>query len=504
MPKPALVSHELSHPRTIPQSPSAVPALNGIKRGYGKLGNHQADCAFMPTKRVRTEPVLARITETRQTRPSLAARKQSSVLPPLRVLPLSPKSTHSQSLDSDLHASRRGGQELQSEQCSTNEIIETTTAPPRCPGQHLTPVGIRSSPEDRSSRTTGRMDHIGLTTTKESFTQTTPGLLDVQTPVDSPNTAEELEAKIAELEQRLIQAELVKKDFASALESSELEKQRRRKEAIVQVRLEDKEANESAPLHQRQEARASEQDLQAERLVRGPTLRNHNIKPMFNNAADVLLENFRPQWQRQDGKESIAGPDDPHRQQLESQGVVFESDSDSDSWPEVPPSRPKPPLRDPFRLRSKNSLNLFEVAPEYLLDSSFFDYGAKKTEIRSRPRRKATFGKLLSSSRQERGFNAHDEISGNMSLGAILVPVPSGEEDIDHEGDAIMPDAERPEGERLQEVSLRDFFGLPDDPIPIMDSDGQLAYRDGVRHADGHLPRAKQIFKVGGIPGQLG
>ncbi|MCJ1435495.1 hypothetical protein MMC27_004869 [Xylographa pallens] len=56
------------------------------------------------------------------------------------------------------------------------------------------------------------------------------------------------------------------------------------------------------------------------------------------------------------------------------------------------------------------------------------------------------------------------------------------------------------------ERALRAFdkaIGLPQNPIPIR-VDGMLAYRDGTRDANGRLPRAKNLFKVGrNVPGEL-
>ncbi|MCJ1283902.1 hypothetical protein MMC26_003233 [Xylographa opegraphella] len=56
------------------------------------------------------------------------------------------------------------------------------------------------------------------------------------------------------------------------------------------------------------------------------------------------------------------------------------------------------------------------------------------------------------------------------------------------------------------ERALRAFdkaLGLPQNPIPVR-IDGMLAYRDGTRDANGRLPRAKQLFKVGrNVPGEL-
>ncbi|MCJ1315093.1 hypothetical protein MMC15_000409 [Xylographa vitiligo] len=56
------------------------------------------------------------------------------------------------------------------------------------------------------------------------------------------------------------------------------------------------------------------------------------------------------------------------------------------------------------------------------------------------------------------------------------------------------------------ERALRAFdkaIGLPQNPIPVR-VDGSLAYRDGTRDANGRLPRAKNLFKVGrNVPGEL-
>ncbi|MCJ1389223.1 hypothetical protein MMC18_002079 [Xylographa bjoerkii] len=56
------------------------------------------------------------------------------------------------------------------------------------------------------------------------------------------------------------------------------------------------------------------------------------------------------------------------------------------------------------------------------------------------------------------------------------------------------------------ERALREFdkaIGLPENPIPVR-VDGMLAYRDGTRDANGRLPRAKNLFKVGrNVPGEL-
>ncbi|MCJ1403457.1 hypothetical protein MMC11_006680 [Xylographa trunciseda] len=58
----------------------------------------------------------------------------------------------------------------------------------------------------------------------------------------------------------------------------------------------------------------------------------------------------------------------------------------------------------------------------------------------------------------------------------------------------------------MNEKAVREFdkaVGLPQNPIPVR-VDGMLAYRDGTRDANGRLPRAKNLFKVGrNVPGEL-
>jgi len=51
---------------------------------------------------------------------------------------------------------------------------------------------------------------------------------------------------------------------------------------------------------------------------------------------------------------------------------------------------------------------------------------------------------------------------------------------------------EKDDGEEFE--TLDEFFDFPANVIPII-SEGQLAYRDGMRNDDGRLRRAREVFK---------
>ena len=373
----------------------------------------------------------------------------------------------------------------------TDKLEETSTTSLPVIGQ------VTEAPEatDRADQHTSAIEVIAAIppSPSQGASQNTHGAL---------QESEILRKKLAALEQHVremeVKGKVLQQEKEVAIEEVRQASDKAKNDAIKKARQQMRKENEAARLL----------DRRAEGLERQPKIARtselaQNADIDKNHASLVGT----PLGERRDGLVHIADRNDHHRQQLEASGVVFDSDSDSDSLPEVPPPKSRPLRRDALWQRPKQSLDLFEVAPQYHQDRRFFDAEAKKAEIRSRPRRKATFGKVLAASRPERGDYVHHEIHRGMSPTLVKVPQDDDEEDEENDDETRHEDASgermsgpgQVRGERLLQMPLKDFWGLPDNPIATLATDGQLAYRDGTRNAAGKLSRAKQIFKVGRI-----
>ncbi|KAF2184271.1 hypothetical protein K469DRAFT_750901 [Zopfia rhizophila CBS 207.26] len=125
--------------------------------------------------------------------------------------------------------------------------------------------------------------------------------------------------------------------------------------------------------------------------------------------------------------------------------------------------------------------DFFTAFPEFSTQMTTSEREKKIEQIKKRPSRKATFGKRLAFARIHRK-DVHDELSWyrkttySHSLGQVQ---DCGVEMQDN-----------------QVETFRDIMDLPENAIPMVAPDGQLAFRDGVM-VNGRLPRPKVIYKVG-------
>ena len=181
-----------------------------------------------------------------------------------------------------------------------------------------------------------------------------------------------------------------------------------------------------------------------------------------------------------------------HKRALEVRGVIFESDSDDESSPDLPKRTYKQPPRDPLWQRPKISKDLFEVAPKYLQENSVSDafLEAKKREIAARPSRKQTFGKTLGLKVADRQLDRHQTV--NRRLEERMMKISILEESNEGSSD------EHIDMERTLERSYEEVIGMPKEATPFVHKDkGQLAFRDGTTLRDGRVTRAKDVFLVG-------
>jgi hypothetical protein len=136
-------------------------------------------------------------------------------------------------------------------------------------------------------------------------------------------------------------------------------------------------------------------------------------------------------------------------------------------------------------VRSQLVTDFHNEWPEYR-EENVLDEQAKVAEIAKRPTRKQMFGKPALGSRLR---------VREPSVDAPTIPINVSPEKRARSF-VIDPDNpypwEKDAGEEFE--TLDEFFDFPVNAIPII-SEGQLAYRDGMRHDDGRLRRAREVFK---------
>jgi len=467
----------------------------------------------MPPKKIRKASSSVNATVMRQSRPSSAARKQTSKQPSLRA------SSHTATTEVSSIPARTfddNASEMQAPQSLSSEAQKLSGADVMMRIPAVESLRCLKDVDDRKKARSPGRPQGPVTVPEADNDMLTAGPQTSSTASLSGDTKGEhedltaLQTKLRVLENQLAQETLEKK---GAIEEARKHRELAKKDALEKARLNSKqeqaETMEKGREPGRTESRKQSDAVYARERKYADSLEMEVVaRPSLDcipETSPVLaMVDTKPVWQRQDGVFHTAGRGDPHRQQLEERGVVFESDSESDSLPEVPPLKSKPPYRDPLRQRPTDSWDLFDVAPQYHSDQWFFDADAKRAEIKTRSRRKATFGKALTASRHDRGEKVHHEIERETSPMLIKVPITCNvEEALDTDSEKTIRDAPVMSVESLKEISIKDYFGLPDDPIPLLASDGQLAYRDGTRNAFGKLSRAKQVFKVGRSMGQL-
>ncbi|KAI9827065.1 MAG: hypothetical protein M1819_007057 [Sarea resinae] len=169
-------------------------------------------------------------------------------------------------------------------------------------------------------------------------------------------------------------------------------------------------------------------------------------------------------------------------------------------------------------------VNFFEEYPKFKPNSMFFDAEAKMEEIKARPSRKQTFGKLLASARTFRK-NVHCEVERGLPMPhrAYAYDHESGNDENgerDSEEEVSARRSRRIKGSRSAGVpvaatepqyklssgenndagpplAFEELIGMPKNPIPVL-HERKLAFRDGTLGANGQLPRAKAFYPISG------
>ncbi|KAF2692183.1 hypothetical protein K458DRAFT_10977 [Lentithecium fluviatile CBS 122367] len=139
--------------------------------------------------------------------------------------------------------------------------------------------------------------------------------------------------------------------------------------------------------------------------------------------------------------------------------------------------------RDPPGTRREASFSKAfpELARPSIATMSDADIKKKIEEIKSRPSRKAKWGKRLAFARLHRQ-DVHDETDGAWKP---RFPVETRHQNAEDGDDDVQDSAE----------NLKDIFDMPKNPILILHND-QLAFRDGTL-INGKLPRSRVVYKVG-------
>jgi hypothetical protein len=146
-----------------------------------------------------------------------------------------------------------------------------------------------------------------------------------------------------------------------------------------------------------------------------------------------------------------------------------------------PPTAENPDRHVPTD-QSQLAPSLYEEWPEYRQPT--FDEHDKLAEIRARPRKKQLFGELAPYLHKT-----------PLDFTAITSPEKRSRKMVDPTAtDPYFWENPDIDPTRQEYDSLEDFFDFPRNVVPIV-SEGQLAYRDGTKGADGGLPRAREIFK---------
>jgi hypothetical protein len=136
-------------------------------------------------------------------------------------------------------------------------------------------------------------------------------------------------------------------------------------------------------------------------------------------------------------------------------------------------------------VRNQLITSFYSEWPEYH-EENIFDEQAKVAEIIKRPTRKQMFGKPALCSRLR-----VRERSAEVPAIPVMVSPEKRTRSFIVDPDNPYP-WEKDDGEEFE--TLDEFFDFPANVIPII-SEGQLAYRDGMRNDDGRLRRAREVFK---------
>lgn len=182
---------------------------------------------------------------------------------------------------------------------------------------------------------------------------------------------------------------------------------------------------------------------------------------------------------------------DDHIEQMKAEGVQFEEDSDSESGCPQNVDVSRRENREISCQYQRCSSRLTQFSPGYFLSS--FDREAKISEIAARPRRKKTFKRVLPlrhSGREntptQRAFEVRDE--AKLKFTSTHCEANRKDSGVDY----------MEEEEELVEDygTWSEFVGIPKVFVPTLTTEKELAFRDGLRDANGRLPRAREVFKV--------
>jgi hypothetical protein len=333
---------------------------------------------------------------------------------------------------------------------------------------------------------------------------TAPGAIATKTPVplDELIELERLKKQVALLEKSNIE-EKEALDEARRLRIEEKERADRLDEELQEIKARNREAIKSSQEEQKQIAALftrskTELDVDTQnetsrslQLAKRSMNRSKHARRQssmdFDGVSEASIQSpLRPKEARREKEEMKLMRD------MKARGILFESDSDSDDGPEVPPPTPFKPPKDPLWRPLKSSRDLFEVAPQYQQENLFFDLEAKRREIASRPSRKQTFGKLLALCDRERGTaNVHRDVHRGLPPKMVRTRVVDTTEDMD-------PFREFAPTKEV-EMSLEEFLGVPENALLCTTTTGQLAYRDAVLDQWGKLRRVPddEKFEIG-------
>jgi hypothetical protein len=333
---------------------------------------------------------------------------------------------------------------------------------------------------------------------------TAPGTIVTKTPVPLGDLIEleRLRKQVAFLEKSSIE-EKEALDEARRLRVEEKERADRLNEELQEIKARNGEARKPSQEEQKQIAAIftrSKNDLDVDtqhetsrslQLAKRSMNRSKHVRRQpsidFDGVSEASTQSpLRPKEAKRDKDEIKLVRD------MKARGILFESDSDSDDGPEVPPPTPFKPPKDPLWRPLKSSRDLFEVAPQYQQENLFFDLEAKRREIASRPSRKQTFGKVLALCDRERGTaNVHRDVHRSLPPRMVRTRVVDTTEDID-------PFRESAPTKEV-EMSLEEFLGVPENALLCTTTTGQLAYRDAVPDQWGKLRRVPddEKFEIG-------
>jgi hypothetical protein len=356
-----------------------------------------------------------------------------------------------------------------------------------------------TSPQQMSS-SSGKENPVTI-----ARSNTAPGTIVTKTPVplDELIELERLRKQVALLEKSNI-GEKEALDEARRLRVEEKERADRLNEELQEIKARNREeARKPSQEEQKQIAAIftrskNELDVDTQhetsrslQLAKRSTNRSKHVRRQpsidFDGASEASIQSpLRPKEAKRDKDEIKLVRD------MKARGILFESDSDSDDGPEVPPPTPFKPPKDPLWRPLKSSRDLFEVAPQYQQENLFVDLEAKRREIASRPSRKQTFGKVLALCDRERGTaNVHRDVHRGLPPRMVRTKVVDTMEDMD-------PFRESAPTKEV-EIPLEEFLGVPENTLLCTTTTGQLAYRDAVLDQWGKLRRVPddEKFEIG-------